>query len=152
MDYGQYASTMPADMGMYGQDAMLRAIQESIADELEDARFYDALAALAPTSLERQIIAKIRDDERKHANMLRQMYVKSTGYQPPMSKQATENRPRSYFEGVEKAILGELMAFEKYRDLYLRISPMYKNLLFEIMTDEIKHAGYFNWIFTRNKR
>ncbi|WP_157261607.1 hypothetical protein [Paenibacillus sp. A3] len=49
-------------------------------------------------------------------------------------------------------MLGELKAFEKYRTIYLNIRPEFRSAVFEIMTDEIKHAGYYNWLYAKNKR
>lgn len=70
----------------------------------------------------------------------------------PVEKQEElEALPSSYIEGLEKALLGELSAFEKYRTIYLHIRPEFRDRIFEIMTDEIKHAGYYNWLYAKNK-
>lgn len=83
--------------------------------------------------------------------MFRTLYTQLTGMAPPVSDESTEPLPASYLEGIEKALMGELKAFEKYRKLYLHINPQYRDWIFEIMTDEIKHASYYNWLYAKNK-
>jgi rubrerythrin len=144
---------LPVHMGMpHPNETVIRLIQESIGGEREDELFYDYLISVAPTPLEKQVITQIRNDERKHRRMFLQIYVSLTGHQPmvPQDEEPFQ-RPSSYVEGIEKAILGELKAFEKYRTIYLNIPSQYQNMVFEIMTDEIKHAGYYNWMYAKNK-
>jgi len=47
--------------------------------------------------------------------------------------------------------MGELKAFEKYRVIYKYIPTQYRDVVFEIMTDEMKHASYYNWLYAKNK-
>ncbi|MCM3079386.1 ferritin-like domain-containing protein [Brevibacillus invocatus] len=130
----------------------LRLIQEAIGDERHDELFYDYLISVAPTEQEKQVIAGIRDDERKHRRWFRQIYTELTGQQPPaMEERETFQKPESYLDGIEKALMGELKAFEKYRVIYQNIPARYRDAIFEIMTDEMKHASYYNWLYAKNK-
>lgn len=63
----------------------------------------------------------------------------------------TFERPTSYLEGIKKALFGELGAVEKYR-VIRRALPMgpYRDMLFDIITDEIKHSSKYNYLFTLN--
>ncbi|WP_379152878.1 ferritin-like domain-containing protein [Paenibacillus sp. sgz5001063] len=132
-------------------EMVLQIIQQSIQGERNDELFYDYLIKLAPTRQEQEIIAGIRDDERRHRQMFKTLYTQLTGMAPVVSDEGTEPLPSSYLEGIEKALMGELKAFEKYRKLYLHINPQYRDWIFEIMTDEIKHASYYNWLYAKNK-
>jgi len=132
-------------------DRVLQLIQQSIGGERNDELFYDYLIKIAPTQQEKEIIMGIRDDERKHNKMFRALYTQLTGRPPVMPQEAPEPLPSSYLEGIEKALLGELKAFEKYRTIFLNIRPEYRDVIFEIMTDEIKHASYYNWLYAKNK-
>lgn len=129
---------------------VLQLIRQAIAGEREDELFYDYLLSVAPTDQERQIIAGIRDDERKHNRYFRNLYRQLTGMSPAEEGEEFE-KPASYLEGIERALLGELKAFERYRTIYLNIPVQYKNIIFEIMTDELKHASYYNWLYAKNK-
>ncbi|SEG55984.1 ferritin family protein [Paenibacillus sp. UNC499MF] len=130
---------------------VIALILESIQGERDDELFYDFLIGKAPTRQEKEIITGIRDDERKHRQMFRKLYTALTGANAPAGSESKEALPAGYLEGIEKALLGELKAFEKYRKIYLNIRPEYRDWIFEIMTDEIKHAGYYNWLYAKNK-
>ncbi|MHA6531910.1 ferritin-like domain-containing protein [Paenibacillus sp. BAC0078] len=154
MNYQPYYAVYPnlTNRVYYRNDDMvLKLIEQSIQGERNDEVFYDFLIKLAPTEQEREVIIGIRNDERKHRAMFRNLYTQLTGMAPPAAEEAVEELPASYLEGIEKALLGELKAFEKYRTLYLHINPLYRDWIFEIMTDEIKHAGYYNWLYAKNK-
>ncbi|ULL13491.1 ferritin-like domain-containing protein [Paenibacillus sp. H1-7] len=133
-------------------EQVIQMIQESIEGERNDEMFYDALIRLAPTEQQKDVIRSIRDDERKHRQMFRSMYTYLTGQAPVVKEGEAETLPASYVDGIETALLGELKAFEKYRKIYLQIAPELRNWMFEIMTDEIKHAGYYNWLYAKNKK
>ncbi|MGE7273325.1 ferritin family protein [Brevibacillus panacihumi] len=135
-----------------GLQLVLRLIQESIADERHDEMFYDYLLSVAPSEKDKQIITGIRNDERKHNRWFRQIYTELTG-QPPQEMPEREEfqKPESYLDGIEKALMGELKAFEKYRVIYQNIPEQFRDTIFVIMTDEMKHASYYNFLYAKNK-
>ncbi|RUT33530.1 ferritin-like domain-containing protein [Paenibacillus zeisoli] len=133
-------------------DLVIKLVGESIQGERNDELFYDALIKMAPTQQEKDVIISIRNDERKHRKMFRTLYTQLTGMAPPTGEnEPAEALPATYLEGIEKALMGELKAFEKYRTIYLNIDPKYRDWIFEIMTDELKHASYYNWLYAKNK-
>ncbi|WP_139490888.1 ferritin-like domain-containing protein [Brevibacillus dissolubilis] len=141
------------DMNANNLNIALRGILQGISGERNDELFYDYLISVAPTQQEKQIITSIRNDERKHRRMFRQLYTALTGQQPPTTAETeTFQRPASYLAGIEQALLGELRAFENYRIIYLNLPYPYRDIMFEIMTDEIKHASYYNWLYAKNTR
>lgn len=133
-------------------DEALEGVAKAVQGEREDELFYDYLITVAPTKEEKDIIASIRDDERRHNMLFRQIYKDFTGMEVPMSKEETFEEPKSYLEGIKKALFGELKAIEKYREIRKSL-PMrlYKDILFDIITDEIKHSAKYNYLFTLNK-
>lgn len=58
-------------------------IKQSVGDEKEDEMFYETLIKQAPTEKEKDIIRSIRDDERKHNQILRRLYYEFTGQMLP---------------------------------------------------------------------
>lgn len=50
-----------------------------INDELEDELFYNELINNAPSEIEKEIIKDIRNDEREHNKILRNLYFQFTG-------------------------------------------------------------------------
>ena len=123
-------------------------IKQSVGDEKEDELFYDTLISQAQTEKEKEIIRSIRDDERKHNQILRKLYFDFTGQiiQPSMSVPSI-NTNLSYQENLEKALFGELNAVSKYRKIMGTMpSGDSYTLLMSIMTDELKHASKYNFL------
>ena len=148
-----YNMPRPENQMMYNpqlQEA-LEWVKEAVQGEREDELFYDYLISVAPTREEKEIIASIRDDERRHNRLFRKIYKDFTGMEVPSGGEETFERPRSYIDGIKKALFGELRAVEKYRAIR-RALPMgpYRDILFDIITDEIKHSSKYNYLFTLN--
>ena len=128
-------------------------IRKSVGDEKEDEMFYDTLIKQAPTEKEKDIIRSIRDDERKHNQILRRLYYEFTGQMLPAD--TVTNVPNSnmdYKSNLEKALLGELDAVAKYRKIMGTMpSGNSYTLLMSIMTDELRHASKYNFLIHNAK-
>ncbi|MBB6216577.1 rubrerythrin [Anaerosolibacter carboniphilus] len=129
----------------------LALVKDAAQGEREDELFYDYLISVAPTKEEKDIIATIRDDERKHNKMFRQIYRYFTGQEIPPAKDEEFEKPNSYIYGVTKALFGELAAMERYRIIRAGMPDRYhRDMVFEILTDEMKHADKYNYILNKN--
>ena len=129
----------------------LEGIREAVQGEREDELFYDYLISIAPTSGEKEIIGSIRNDERRHNLLFRKIYKDLTGNEVPMGESEIFEKPKSYLDGITNALFGELRAVEKYRDIKKGLAiGLYRDILFYIITDEIKHASKYNYLFTLN--
>lgn len=130
----------------------LNEVKEAVQGEREDELFYDYLISVAPTKEEKDIIGTIRDDERRHNRLFRQIYKDLTGVEVPSGEEEMFKEPKSYIDGIKKALFGELSAVERYRAIR-RALPIgiYRDILFDIITDEIKHSSKYNYLFTLNK-
>ena len=131
----------------------IELIRNSVGDEKEDEMFYDTLIKQAPTEKEKEIIRSIRNDEKKHNQILRRLYYEFTGgLLPRDNSKNVANNTMKYKENLEKALFGELGAVEKYR----RIMGAMPNknsytLLMSIMTDELRHANKYNFLIHNAK-
>ena len=131
----------------------IELIRKSVGDEKEDEMFYDTLINQAPTEKEKEIIRSIRNDERKHNQILRRLYYEFTGGLLPQDNfKNVANNTMKYKANLEKALFGELGAVEKYR----RIMGAMPNknsytLLMSIMTDELRHANKYNFLIHNAK-
>lgn len=130
----------------------LELIKESVQGEKNDELFYNYLINTAPTDEEKMIITNIRNDEIKHNKMFRAIYKYFTNKDITASEDETFQRPASYIDGIRVALFGELSAVERYRDIK-KCLPLgtFRDMLFEIITDEMKHGIKYNYIFTLNK-
>ncbi|WP_423237132.1 ferritin-like domain-containing protein [Clostridium vincentii] len=129
----------------------LKEVKQAVQGEREDELFYDYLISEAPTSEEKEIIGSIRDDEQRHNQLFRMIYEDFAGMEVPIGGEETFERPESYLDGIKKALFGELRAVEKYRIIRRRLPRgPYRDILFNIITDELKHASKYNYLFTLN--
>lgn len=128
-------------------------IRKSIMDEKEDEMFYSMIMEQAPTSKEKSIIMDIREDERKHNQILRKLYYEFTGETlPNESMQVPSQSNNDYLSNLEKALFGELDAAKKYRKI-MGVMPSGSSytLLMSIMTDELRHASKYNFLISTAK-
>lgn len=129
----------------------LMLIYNAVQGEKEDELFYNYLVGIAPTQEEKNIIMSIRDDEKKHNQMFRKIYQDFTGQQIPQPREVNFMRPSSYIDGIKQALFGELGAVERYRDIRAGLpTRYYRDAVFEILTDELKHADKYNYILNLN--
>ncbi len=132
-------------------DEALELITQAVRGEREDELFYEYLISVAPTQEEKEIIADIRDDEMKHNRMFREIYEYYTGFELARADRQEFTEPASYLEGIKRALFGELAAMERYRIIYAGLpSRYYRDMVLEIMTDELKHADKYNYILNLN--
>ena len=137
---------------LYAYNQALKLIAESVNSEREDELFYNYLLSVAPPE-QREIIASIRDDERKHNKLFRQLYWEVTGQEVPPAPEPSFEIPNDYCDGIKRALFGELAAVEKYRKILFGFKFLpYRNIITEIYTDELKHATKWNYLFTVNCR
>ncbi|MCC3373935.1 ferritin-like domain-containing protein [Cohnella sp. REN36] len=127
-------------------------IQEAVQDERHDELFYDQLIRLAPDRDQADMIAGIRDDERQHNRMFKEIYAILTGHQASTAAQEPPEKVGTYVEGLEKAIRGEWAAVEKYRRIWFGLPPgIYRDTVYGIILDEQKHADKYNYLLEKNR-
>ena len=130
----------------------IELIKQSVSDEREDEMFYDGLIQQAPTKKEKDILRNIRNDERKHNQILRRLYYEFTGETLPIDDVLRQSKNNmNYKANLEKALFGELNAVTKYRKI-LGVMPSGNSytLLMAIMTDELRHAIQYNFLIQEN--
>ena len=131
----------------------IKLIKQSVLNEKEDEMFYNMLINQAPSQKEKDIISNIRDDERKHNKILRNLYYEFTNQLIPNDTLTNiSNNNLNYKLNLEKALFGELNAVKKYRKI-LGTMPSGNSytLLMSIMTDELRHASEYNFLINNIK-
>ncbi|PIC71536.1 rubrerythrin [Sporosarcina sp. P16b] len=130
----------------------LALIFEAVQGEKEDRLFYEYLISVAPTQEDKEIISSIRDDEIRHNLMFKKMYKDFTGQEVLDVTEEGFKKPASYIDGIQQALFGELKAVEKYREIRKGLPDRQnRDVVFEILTDEIKHAAKYNFLYTENR-
>lgn len=129
----------------------LQYIREAVEGESEDRQFYDYLISVAPNEADKAIIRSIRDDEIGHFSLFRQVYYMLTGRILPPPKEIKFTKPSSYCDGLRRALNGEQAAAKKYRSIYFALQDRtLMNVLFAIITDELRHGILYNYLYSRN--
>lgn len=145
---------MPQEPYTYPQNLpmALQLIREAVSGESEDRRFYEYLINVAPTSEEKKIISGIRDDEISHFGLFRQIYRELTGQTLPPPAQEEFKKPATYCEGLKNAFMGEQGVVPKYRRILFALQNRTQiNKLTAIITDELRHASIYNYLYAKNK-
>lgn len=127
-------------MNTYINPYILKLIEKAIAGEAEDYVFYTALAEKCPDNAE--MLNDIAADELKHKKMLDSLYEDLTGAPPSKTTlNVSEDISGSCADIFKDRVKEELDGAAMYRTLYFALhDKAYKNMIFEIMTDEIMHA------------
>jgi rubrerythrin len=137
---------------IYTQQAFqqsLKMIADAVQGEKEDQIFYNYLISKAPTPEQKEIITSIRNDEIRHNQLYKQMYKALTGNDVVILPEEAFVPPATYKDGIKKALFGELKAMERYRIIRQGLPyRQYRDIVFEILTDEMKHATLYNFILT----
>ena len=133
----------------YNLNTAVNMIKASVQDEAEDTAMYDALINMAPTEESKEIITNIRNDEKIHNRLLREIFTELTGVVLSNNVEESNYAKITYLEGIKKAFMGELKAVEKYREIltYMPNKELYNKILY-IMIDEMKHAMKYNYLIT----
>lgn len=129
----------------------IELMKTSVQGERNDELFYNQLIQLAPNHEQAEIITSIRNDERGHNQMFRQMYMELTGHEVTGVSSEAPEQVNSYNAGLQKAFQGELSAVEKYRKIWFGLPyGVYKDTLYGIILDEQKHAAKYNNLLLHN--
>src|SRR5690242_6481033 len=124
---------------------LLKAIQS----EYEAIEYYRKLHQMTPDHQNAELIHGIYNDEVKHYTNFSHLYFQMTNNKPTV-RDVVISIP-NFVEGVKKAILDELTAYEFYRDIYLGArNDTIRNTFFEAFTDENEHASKFNFMYTKS--
>ncbi|KYH30118.1 MULTISPECIES: ferritin-like domain-containing protein [Clostridium] len=140
-----------ADFYKKALNDVLKLIKRTVSGEKEDEMFYDCLVDMAPTKEQKEIIKSIKDDKKKHNIMLRRIYRDLTGRDIDVDNCEKVEKPKSYVEGIRKALFKELKAVETYRKIRHQLPYiLYRDMLFEIITDNLEHGIKYNYILYLN--
>lgn len=134
------------------QDDILSSLKDVINNEEADALTYEALITIAQTDEEKLLLRNIYNDELKHYRILQEI---SLNYENQII--SNSQLPKSqyselgYIKTLKNAKLDELEAVKKYQQIYSKITDNhFKNMIFEIITDELIHAHLIDYILLLN--
>ncbi|EJO5347428.1 hypothetical protein NRP93_001507 [Clostridium botulinum] len=126
-------------------------MKETIKYKRSEEFLYDFLISVAPTKKEKNIIASIRQEEIKNSKTFIKLYTLYTGQSIYLQPNTNFQKPKSYIDGIKKAKLYKLNSIEKYTNIRSSLPNEYhKNILSNILTNELKHNDKYNYILNVN--
>ena len=130
-------------------DISLELIQYAINNEVKYILTLEQLLQLAPTDEEKALLLNIYNDDKKHYKYfeeIRDNYLN----QNPVKTQPI-HKVDSYINSIKVIKLDKLNAVKIYRDIFARIyDNYYKQIMFDIITDELIHAEILDHILYLN--
>lgn len=124
-------------------------IKDAVSGEKEDEAYYNYLISIAPSKEAKDIINTIKENEAKHNKIFRMIYFQITNEQLPHENDFTFEKPSSFCTGLKQALRGELSAIERYRKILFAMQDrVHINMLTEIITDEIRHSAFYNYLIS----
>ncbi len=129
-------------MKAYVNPYIIKLIEEAIAEEISDIILFEKLSDADAGNAE--LYADIAADELKHKKMLQELYADLSGktYMQPVREKSVLQDTDS--PDKEKLIRDKADNAAMYRTLYFAMphsSHADRNILFEIMTDEMIHLS-----------
>ena len=119
------------------------ALLAAIVGERNAAAHYNYLLSLHPCNESMSMLTAMRDEEWHHADRLLALYRQLFHRDPVLP--AVHVNACDLAEGIARAVPDEWDIYTQYRDWYLAsVTPALRDLFFELMTDENKHAGKLN--------
>lgn len=122
-----------------------------ILNKLQAINFYEDLVKLSPTKYEYSQIKEILEDEKKHLHKFNEL---STEFTDQEINNESEIEPvifRTYRDGLLKAYENELLAYTDYQNAYSLVNDKdLQNCFFRVVTDELKHANRFMFLYFRD--
>jgi rubrerythrin len=126
---------------------LMDLLKEAMTDEKKDHRKYKNMIDMTDN---KEIIDQIRhayEDEAKHYEMFQEIYEELAGRNVQVITPEPEHQDR-LIDAVKSSISDELYAVELYREIRAMLrGKKYRNMLFEIITDEQEHATRLVYLY-----
>lgn len=130
-------------------------INNAASREQSDAMFYEWLLQNIPASLDEgdkleitSVIREIANDEMLHREIFKSMYRQLTG-QDTTVQDSEFVEPEDFKDGIVRALKDEMTKVKIYRKIRAGLPDnSYRDQVFSILTDEIRHGILYNYIYT----
>jgi rubrerythrin len=131
----------------HGLQESLQIIREFVAGERNAESFYQRLLELAPSEEDRILISSIREVEREHIQIFREIYLAFTGREVTATVPITVYKePKSYEDGLKQAIFNKWKTGQRGGTILAAMpTGYYQNLLAKIAIDNVTLVSKLNY-------
>lgn len=128
----------------------LRLMEQSASEKAAMRSLYRHLAEMGH-GRDKEVLYAIERDESKHDGLIRLVYTEITNGTITASNYAAMQKPASYREGLQSAVMAEQESVQKYRGiLFAMRTRRHVNIITEVMTDELRHMGLLSWLMANS--
>lgn len=129
----------------------LYEVKKITQDKRNNMLFYMAISKIANSSQDKKILDLLINDKRQHVKNLEQFYRIITR-QNIIPLQESMEKPSSYIEGLRMCIISENKAIMNCNQILTFTQDIrLKTIISNILSDELKHLGYFHSLYTENR-
>lgn len=131
---------------------LLEMISHAAAGEAASMEFYKRLSEMLIAAEDKKTVRDIALDEAKHHRLFEELYCSLAGVRmPPPTPSDESTTPTGTFPAIfEGQMHDELSDVEFYRQIYFALSNLeYRDILFEIITDELRHAQFMGQLYAK---
>ena len=115
------------------------------------ARFFFGYLLYKAPDEDVDTIMGIREEDLNHLETFRRLIFELTGRRPPANRQRPFCQPASYCDGLQTALLAELQAAADCRNILFAMQKReHIDVMAGIITDKLRHAGLFNYLYAKN--
>lgn len=126
---------------------ILELIQKSIEDEMVAIDYYQKLSDATEDQVEKTLLTENMQDEQKHLQMFQNIYKMLNGSEFTPENIDFKSVSSSHHDDLVDALFAELEDVEFYRQIYFAFLNLeIRDMIYEIITDEQKHADKLNYI------
>jgi rubrerythrin len=132
---------------------ILEMIAYAAEGEAAAVKYYTRLSEML-SGQDKKTVHNIALDEAKHRRLFEELYTAISGARLPYGGNSHEKPEPAEFsaEIFEERLYDELGDAEFYRQIYFALVNMdYRDILFEIMTDEMRHAQLMTFLHAKYK-
>ena len=144
-------SEMPPEENAKPVNKIINLLEEGILDERHDQEFYKRLSEMAGDATDRDILWSMHLDEMKHEIYMTEIYKHLTDA-PLTAEQPQVEVSSDMLKNFETALFGEISAVSFYRKILFAFADRpTRDTLYEIITDEQRHASFLNYLYAKHK-
>ena len=128
---------------------MAQWFTEALLLQKRSVRALGLITAAAQLRQDKDLLAAIRREERRHYYLLEGIYEETTG-KPFAANRAALSLPKNYPDMLRTAICDKLAAIDFYEELIINVKCVrQKELLVIIISDQKEHARILASIYSR---
>lgn len=147
----KYRNQTVVDEEIIPINSAIEKIRNLIEGKKGEQEYFERLLLVTPEE-EKEILMLIKEDEKKHDEILRFIYSNLTGETLPVNMADSQNMNSSeeeldYKKEIQQNFMDKVNAIAKYRKIMGAMPNSKMHTLFmAILTDEIRHSALYNYL------